>query len=314
MDLKSQLLIKSRAGFCYTLMHDVQVSLMGGGEEIYIFYADVFLLQNCFMNAGIMQVLGAVMNCTGGTLGPGGLKRMMRTAVVSTVTGIMQLLVLLLSGNYRLYLLASFFVAIPAMVFGVFGRERIPVFFRRVLLGYLVAVLLGGFVEAVDHFFHLEQIPVWVMLCSVFAVKEGIFMFRRQMKKQESLCTVMLRHRGKAICCKALRDTGNRLTEAGTNRPVHIICSKVYRGLGITAEDFVGLAGYCTLGKEDGVLPLYEVDELTVVPDSIIKQLNLKEAEPELKFTKAVVACAGERLLAQKPYQVILNVEGAGAG
>jgi hypothetical protein len=295
-------------------MHEVRVSRMGGGGEIYIFYADVFLLQNCFMNAGIMQVLGTVMNCTGKTFGRGGLKRMMRTAAVSTVTGIVQLLVLLLSGNYRMYLLLSFFVAIPAMVFAVFGRERIPVFSRRVLLGYLVAVLLGGFVEAVDHFFHLEQIPVWVMLCSVFAVREGIFMFQRQMKKQESLCTVMLRHRGKEICCKALWDTGNRLTEMGTNRPVHIIGSKVYQGLGITAEDFVGLAGYCTLGKEDGVLPLYEVDELTVVPDSIVKQRNPNEAEPELKFTKAVVACAGERLLAQKPYQVILNVEGAGAG
>jgi prepilin signal peptidase PulO-like enzyme (type II secretory pathway) len=285
------------------------------------------------MNAGIMQVLGVIVNRTGGNYRPGGLKWIMRTAVVSTVTGIMQLLVLYVSGNYRIYLLMSFFIAIPEMVFAVFGRERIPVLIRRVLLGYLVAVLLGGFVGAVENLFHVQQIPVWLLILSVLAVKEGIFMFRRQMKKQESLCTVMFRHRGREICCTALWDTGNRLTEAGTNRPVHIICSQVYKGLGITAEDFVGLAGYCTLGKEDGVLPLYEIDGLTVVPDSIIKRLNLNEAEmggsgllerlqacgqmegvPELEFTKAVVACAGERLLAQKPYQVILNVEGAGAG
>jgi hypothetical protein len=76
----------------------------------------------------------------------------------------------------------------------------------------------------------------------------------------------------------------------------------VFRKLEISANDYVGLAGYCSLGKEEGILPLYEIDGISADGNAAFERPG-----------KAVVACAGARLLAQKTYQVILNVEGAGA-
>jgi hypothetical protein len=76
----------------------------------------------------------------------------------------------------------------------------------------------------------------------------------------------------------------------------------LFRKLEISANDFIGLAGYCSLGKEEGILPLYEID-------GIFADGNEVPEQP----AKAVVARAGGQLLAQKTYQVILNVEGAGA-
>jgi hypothetical protein len=292
---------------------------MAAGERresgIYIFYADVFLVQNCLMNAGILLVLREIAGV------PVKVRRKERfwgfgrfagrLAAVSITAGLLQLLVLCITGSYFLYLAVSFVIVIPQMVYAVLGRTRIPVFIKRVLLGYLVAVLLGGFVGALENLCHLQQIPVWISMLSIFALKEGVLMLRNQRKKQEALCTVILRHRGQEMRCTALWDTGNRLKESGTNRPVHIISRAVYRGLSITAEDYAGLTGYCTLGEEDGILPLYEIDALLIL-QSGQKTEQVKRQGATLKNTKAVVACAGEHLLAQKPYQVILNVEGAG--
>jgi hypothetical protein len=242
-----------------------------------------------------------------------------RLAAVSIFAGLLQLLVLCITGSYFMYLAVSFVIVIPQMVYAVLGRTRMPVFIKRVLLGYLVAVLLGGFVGALENLCHLQQIPVWISVLSVFVVKEGVLMLRNQLKKQEALCTVILRHRGREMRCTALWDTGNRLRESGTNRPVHIISREVYKELSITAEDYVGLAGYCTLGKEEGILPLYEIDALLILQSGqnidssqSVKLEQVKWQGATVKNTKAVVACAGEHLLAQKPYQVILNVEGAG--
>jgi hypothetical protein len=294
------------------------------GKAIYIFYADVFLVQSCLMNAGILLVARELLGCSakgGEHVGSRGAAHFSskrncghflgRLAAVSIAAGTLQLLTLCATGSYTAYLAVSLLLVIPGMVRGMFGRARLPVFLRRSLLCGLVAALLGGAVSAAENLFRLRQIPVWILILSVFMGKEGVRMFRNQMKKQQMLCTVVLSHRGKELGCTALWDTGNRLRETGTNRPVHIISREVYRGLRITAEDYAGLAGYCTLGEEDGILPLYEIDGLRVIPDKISQKPEQGKAAAS-EFTKAVVACAGERLLAQKPYQVILNVEGAG--
>jgi hypothetical protein len=190
------------------------------------------------------------------------------------------------------------------MVLAVFGREPVPVFLRRLAVSYVVAAVLGGSVGALENLLHWNQIPLWLLLVGVLAGKEGVRLLAAQQKKQEQLCAVVLRHRGLRLDCTALWDTGNCLREPERNRPVHIISKEVFRRLQITAGDYVGLAGYASLGRTDGLLPLYEIDALYVA--------DADRAGEAPGTTKAVVACAGEHLLAQKTYQVILNVEGAG--
>jgi hypothetical protein len=231
-----------------------------------------------------------------------GRQRILFLSVASACAGVFQLLILYLTGSYPAYLFVSFLVLIPGMVFVLTGREPVPVFCRRLIVCYLVAVVLGGVVGAAENLLHLSQIPLWILLLSLFAAKEGLCVWKAQTKRQEQLCTVTLRHKGKCVKTTALWDTGNCLREPEGERPVHIISAELFRKLEISANDFIGLAGYCSLGKEEGILPLYEID-------GIFADGNEVPEQP----AKAVVARAGGQLLAQKTYQVILNVEGAGA-
>lgn len=213
--------------------------------------------------------------------------------------GLLQLGILLWKG-YPAYLVVSFLVIIPAMVLLFLGKTALPVYFRRLIWSYLIAMGLGGCVSAAENIFRFSQIPIWIAILCVFLVREGIRFGKREFKKQEQLCKVILQHRGKTVECMALWDTGNQLRVAEDGRAVHIIDAELFRELHITANDFVGVAGYCTLGNDDGILPLYEID-------GIYMEDNIGALS---RGTKAVVACAGSRLLRQKPYQVILNVEG----
>jgi hypothetical protein len=269
-----------------------------GDTDIYVFYADVFLLQSCLMNLGILLVSGALMPVRRLLSGK---HRIGLLSAASVGAGVFQLLILYLTGSYPAYLFVSFLVLIPGMVYVLAGREPVPVFCRRLIVSYLVAVVLGGVVGAAENLLHLNQIPVWILLLSLFAAKKGLCVWKTQTKRQEQLCTVTLRHKGKCVQTTALWDTGNCLREPEGERPVHIISAEMFRKLEISANDYVGLAGYCSLGNEEGILPLYEIDGISADANAAFEQP-----------AKAVVACAGGQLLAQKTYQVILNVEGAG--
>jgi hypothetical protein len=231
-----------------------------------------------------------------------GRRRIGLLSAASAGAGVFQLLILYLTGSYPAYLFVSFLVLIPGMVLVLAGREPVPVFCRRLIVCYLVAVVLGGVVGAAENLLHLSQIPVWILLLSLFAAKEGLGVWKAQTKRQEQFCTVTLQHKGRRVSATALWDTGNCLRDHKGERPVHIISAEVFRKLEISANDYIGLAGYCSLGNEEGILPLYEIDGISVDGNAAFEQQE-----------KAVVACAGGRLLAQKTYQVILNVEGAGA-
>jgi stage II sporulation protein GA (sporulation sigma-E factor processing peptidase) len=274
---------------------------VGSDAEIYVFYADVFWVQNCLMNAGILLMQSEIMPVR---------KTRSRSAfarilAASGIGGILQLLFLCVVKRYAGYLAVSMLLVIPGMTVGVFGAEPVPVFIRRILLGYVTAGLLGGCAAAMENLFRFGSSQVWVLFASLFAGRKSLGLLRRQMKKQEQLCEVLLRHRGHEVCCTALLDTGNQLSDPITRRPVHVISPEIFRKLELSAEDYVGLAGYCSLGEEAGILPLYEVDAL-FIKEGAQAQMSCME--------KSVVACTGTDILAQKPYQVILNVEGVVAG
>lgn len=222
-----------------------------------------------------------------------------RLAATSFAAGILQLGILLGTESYAIYFGVSLLVIIPGMLAVMFGKSNPCAWLRRLILGYVIALGLGGTVTAVQNLFHISQIPVWIGILCAFALRRGVLFAKQAMQKREQLCAVVLEHNGQRIECTALWDTGNHLHTAIGNRPVHIVDAKLFKELRISARDFAGIASYCSLGNSDGILPLYEIDALYTL-----------EKHGKAQDTKAVVACAGRQLLENKPYQVILNVEG----
>lgn len=299
MCLRSQLLIKIKAGFLYDWVSDANIrrqELGKGDKVIYVFYVDVFLIQSCLMNACILWMVKELTMATGSVMR---WRPAVRLIATSLVAGVLQLGILLLTKSYVIYFGVSFLVIIPGMLVGTFGRSIPHDWCRRLILGYVVALGLGGTVTAVQNLFRIPQIPVWIGILCALALRRAVLFAKREMQKREQLCVVVLEHNGQRIECTALWDTGNHLHTAIGNRPVHIVDAKLFKELKISARDFAGIESYCSLGNSDGILPLYEIDALYTL-----------EKHCDVKNTKAVVACAGKQLLEHKPYQVILNVEG----
>ena len=292
-------MIKIKAGFLYDWVSDANIrrqELGKGDKVIYVFYVDVFLIQSCLMNACILWMVKELTMATGSVMR---WRPAVRLIATSLVAGVLQLGILLLTQSYVIYFGVSFLVIIPGMLVGTFGRSIPHDWCRRLILGYVVALGLGGTVTAVQNLFRIPQIPVWIGILCALALRRAVLFAKREMQKREQLCVVVLEHNGQRIECTALWDTGNHLHTAIGNRPVHIVDAKLFKELKISARDFAGIESYCSLGNSDGILPLYEIDALYTL-----------EKHCDVKNTKAVVACAGKQLLEHKPYQVILNVEG----
>lgn len=299
MCLRSQLLIKIKAGFLYDWVSDANIrrqELGKGDKVIYVFYVDVFLIQSCLMNACILWMVRELTMATGSVMR---WRPAVRLITTSLIAGVLQLGILLLTQSYAVYFGTSFLVIIPGMLAGALGRSTLRDWCHRLLFGYVVALGLGGTVTAVQNLFHIPQIPVWIGVLCALSLRSSLLSAKRQLQKREQLCEVVLEHNNQRIECVALWDTGNHLQTAAGNRPVHIVDAKLFKELKVSARDFAGIASYCSLGNSNGILLLYEIDALYILEKSC-----------DVKNTKAVVACAGSQLLEHKPYQVILNVEG----
>ena len=110
----------------------------------YVFYADVFWLQNSLMNGIILLTAEKVRKipyrrCAG------------RTLLSAGAGGLAETVLIIVLGNYRLYRLCSLFLILPFLVFLAFGKEQRGVFRKNLLLCYGISVLLGGFVQALEN-------------------------------------------------------------------------------------------------------------------------------------------------------------------
>ena len=151
-----------------------------------------------------------------------------------------------------------------------------------------------------ENLFELPQTSIWMGILSALGVKNGIHFGRMEWQKRKKLYHVSFCNKGRQAECVALWDTGNQLREPMKGRAVHIVDRKILEELGISAGNFVGLAGYTSLGARDSVIPLYELEQMCVWEDGKRKQVQ----------NDVVAGCAGCGLMAKKAYKVILNVEG----
>lgn len=270
---------------------------------IYAFYADVFWMNNTLMNGAILLIVRMLQ---AGHLHRGRQGKWMeaygaklwRIAVSASCGGLLEVLLLLFVRSYVGYLALSHLFVIPLMVLIAFGRSTPGKFLRRIFLCYGAAVGLGGILTALENTFGIGQIPVLGGIVAAILTLSGCRFFYAFLSRQKNLYGLELKNKGAVVQCRGLWDSGNQLREPYGNRPVHILSEAVAGQLLLNETESLGLIPFSALGKSDGVLPIYQLEELRI----------LKEREP-ICLADAVVAKAQPGLLEKGDFQVILHAD-----
>ncbi len=255
----------------------------------YIFYADIFWLQNSLMNGIILLIAEGIRKVPYR-------KCAVRVFLVSGIGSLAEIGLLLWIRNYRLFLWISYLAVLPVLVFLTFGRTRPKEFFQNSLLCCGIALLLGGTVPAAENLTGFRRLSLLVGL--LFCLFAGAF-FRfvyRIVCEQKRLFAVELKNGGYRVRCEGLMDSGNLLREPEKHLPVHIVSPDVMERLHVGENSRMGAVLFHSLGKSDGILELYRIDGISVIGPKTEKQ-----SQP------AVIAKAQEGLLRNRRYQMILN-------
>ena len=195
---------------------------------IYVFYVDVFLVQNFLMNLIILSLTTVFWKRSV----KWGKLRMVAAGLFGAV---LSALCLILLGNYRGTMAVMAFFIVPAMLVLAFGWPGGRQFVFCVGTSLLSAVILNGVALA---FYNLTGITtlnlyvsIVVLITAHFLVKCMLVSVRQQKRQLE----VTLTGSGECVSCMGLYDSGNLLRIPETEEPVHIILGagegnlKVYR-------------------------------------------------------------------------------------
>lgn len=171
------------------------------------------------------------------------------------------------------------------------------------IMGYLYffSFVLGGFIiflKGKMPFLGQYENSLWVLLLLGFAgyavCAGGIARWRRN--RNNCFCMVMLAGDEKPVEVRALIDTGNGLQDPISHKPVAVLDEEVWKNLRrwMRPEKYK-IIPYHSIGKENGLLEGYEVDEMVV-----------KGSTGKKQFEKVIIAVFKGKVSGKGSYQMIL--------
>ena len=150
--------------------------------------------------------------------------------------------------------------AIEIMVWIAFGKSGIKENIKKVLFIYLITFLLNGIINI----FHVND-NMWKVLfivlisCGIMIV--GIKKVMEMIGEESVRYIVKITEENKSISVKALKDTGNHLTDPLTNKPVSIIEKDIlYSLIEDTEKKFY--VPFQSVGKSNGLMEAYIVEQI----------------------------------------------------
>ncbi len=264
----------------------------------YELYIDVFFLVNFMMDYILLSLVRRMLKCpaTRGSVCIGAVAGALSTCVIMVIPGLntfVKFILLHIAGSVLMvrtglkirwnqtFLKACIFLYISAfLVGGVMGAFR--QYMRRLSLFFALAV--GGY---------WLSLGIWNLLSYLAGERAGRL-------------EVRLISKGRENTLEALIDTGNRLRDPETAKPVSIISAKTARRLGIAdAAGQTGSAGadgeagswlipYHTVGRAEGMMTAVMLDRMCICQ------------KPKIWIEKPVVAICEEEI-SSDDYEILLN-------
>lgn len=255
----------------------------------YVFYADVFWLQNTLMHTVILLILARARKRTIR-------KSLWKAFIIAAIGGLIETLFLCKINNYQLFMFFSFLIMIPVMVLLFLKKYEMKYVVQNVLLCYAITIGLGGILIAVENLFDIFQIP-FLMAVIGFFIAEGIFRnLYSIVAKQKKVFSIKLQHESLEVVCDGFWDSGNLLVDPYQKRPVHIIDKKLAEKLLSNKKNYIGVIPFQALGTECGIVEVYEIEKMVIY--------DLKK---EYIRKQALIAIAKEALFEGKEYQMIIH-------
>lgn len=257
-------------------------------RKIYVFYADVFLMKNFFMDLAALYGADYFLHRY----------RKKRYLLLAAALGAAAGLVLLLMIKNRVwYVLISYLLQTILMVFIAFGRSSYREFLENWAVTYLVFLLLGGMLEWIGESNGMtSQNSVPVIAGSIFGVYGILRYLMRRKDFKNHILEAQIMKRGVSLHVRAYWDSGNQLRDPYTGQGICILSEAKAREFFDEKNDHFRLVPYHSLGESEGMLWVTDVDELL-----------LFDGKKTLRLPHVAVGMADEGLLEKREYDFILH-------
>lgn len=175
------------------------------------------------------------------------------------------------------------------------GRPLVKAF----LFLYIGSFLLGGIMGFLRQYVRIGSL-FFILALLGYLLASGIWSFIDALVRyNRTHCMAVLYRDGRSCRIKALVDTGNRLKDGKTGRPVSVIGPGIAKKLGFSEEFHesgeLRYISYHSIGNAKGALPLFEIDRMC-----------LTEGSDTVEVYRPLLAVGGEEMDLDG-YGMILN-------
>ena len=253
----------------------------------YELYIDVFFLINFMMDIFILLVAKTILKCpaTYGSICIGAVTGSLLTCIA---------LVLPISADCLKFVIFHGLISILITRTGLRIRFH-KGFLKAYIVVYISTFLIGGIFSYFEQYMREGSLFAGVALIS-YALAQSIWKIVDNMRKMDAvLCEVLLINGMKQVKVKAIIDTGNRLTDTVTGKPVSIISRETAKKLWEEIpKEGVRYIPYYTIKGKEGILPLFVLEKMCLY------------LEEETWIAKASIAVCEEKI-GTGEYEMILN-------
>lgn len=261
--------------------------------DTYIFYADVYFVQNLMIKIAVLFLSLYANKCYFAIQSRRGIARIILVAGLGTIV---ELLGLWMSNSYNFLLLLVSILEIPIMFFLLLG-ERKETMITLILSGYFFTMIINATLELLWNWFGESGGFVFYLGTSCFMVYIGFCVYQNLHRMKKGLFQVEISHKNHRISTHGFYDSGNRLKDPYTGKGVHIISEKLLKQLDIQKGSAV-LVPYHSLGNEMGMIEVYYVEEL-IIGENTNKRY----------WQNSPIGVTKENLFKDGMYEIILNEE-----
>lgn len=258
----------------------------------YELYMDVFFLENFMMDYLILLTAGKILHCTA---------TQWRIFLGAGLGSLLTCLGILLPGYNGLnaafkwiwlYVLVN--LSLAAAGLGIKkGRELL----KAALVLYISSFLLGGVMGMAKPWFRRTGSLFFCMAAISYQLVRGSLKLLDHLRSLHDFrCSVTMYRNDSVYKVNALIDTGNRLHEPESGKPVHIVNRELaQKAWGSQPLGKVRYITFTTVGEEKGLIPVIAIDRMHI------------QGKKEFWVDSPLVGISSEKISGDGSYDMILS-------
>lgn len=163
--------------------------------------------------------------------------------------------------------------------------------YQHTMAGYYIEQILRGNTGAALPFYQL----LFFAAAAYFGIRYVLSFVLAARKDRNHIYEVTMFYKGRSKTVMALLDTGNRLYEPVTRRPVHVVTYEAFGELTKSVSSVIYIP-FGSVGKQGGMLPGIFIDEMEIRQEGQVKTIE----KPLLAVCRRPLSPDGE-------YQMLLH-------